>query len=342
MSGAVGVAGFPNGEATRVGDSKLTPYLARLFFRQTIDLGGETEPIVADANQLAGMRSKSNLTITLGKFAAGDVFDDNSFSHDPRTQFENWSLMANGAWDFPADTRGYTYGVAIELNEPGWAIRAGSLAEPKEANGADFDHKLSQALGQVVELEEDYTTGSRPGVLRLLGFVNNAHMGSYRETLDSPALSLDVTRSRKYRSKYGYGLNYEQEIADEIGLFGRAGWNDGHTETWAFTEIDNTLSLGISVKGAHWRRKDDVFGLAGVSNGLSRDHRDYLAAGGYGFIVGDGQLNYGREEILEAYYAAKLWKGLTVSLDCQFVANPGYNRDRGPVLVGGFRFHLAY
>jgi high affinity Mn2+ porin len=193
-----------------------------------------------------------------------------------------------------------------------------------------------------VELEKNYTISSRPGVIRLLGFVNNAHMGSYRETIDTPALGMDVTLSRQYRSKYGCGLNFEQQITDDVGFFGRAGWSDGHTETWAFTEIDDTLSLGVSFKGTGWGRKDDVFGLAGVSNGLSRDHRDYLAAGGYGFIVGDGRLNYGREDIMETYYAATLLKGITISLDCQLITHPAYNRDRGPVWVNGFRIHASY
>ena len=342
LSGAVGAAGFPNGEATRVGESKFTPYLARLFLRQTINLGGESETVSADANQLAGKRTKSNLTFTLGKLAAGDVFDDNSLSHDPRTQFENWSLMANGAWDFPADTRGYTYGLTVELNEPGWALRAGSLAEPTEANGSDFDHHISHALGDVVEFEKSYTVGSRAGVVRLLSFINYAHMGSYQETINTSSFAMDITRSRKYRSKFGCGVNVEQEIADDVGLFGRAGWNDGQTETWAFTEIDNTLSLGLSVKGTRWHRKNDVFGLAGVSNGLSPDHRDYLSAGGYGFIVGDSRLSYGRENILETYYAANLIPGMAISFDCQLIGNPAYNRDRGPIFVGGFRVHVAY
>ena len=153
---------------------------------------------------------------------------------------------------------------------------------------------------------------------------------------------MDITLTRDYRAKQGCGLNFEQAITDDLGVFGRAGWNDGKTETWAFTEIDNTLSLGISVKGTHWNRKSDVLGLAGVSNGLSPDHRDYLSGGGYGFIVGDGRLNYGREEILEAYYAAKILTGLTLSFDLQYLANPAYNRDRGPLLVGGFRIHAQY
>ncbi len=342
LSGTVGAAGFPNGEATRVGATTLTPYLARLFFRQTFNLGSTVGAVEADANQLGGKRAKSNIILTVGRFAAGDVFDDNSYSHDPRTQFSNWSLMANGAWDFPADTRGYTYGLAVELNQPDWAVRAGALAEPSEANGSKFDHKLSRAFGTVVELEKSYSITEQKGVVRFLAYVNSARMGSYRQTIDNPRYGMDVTLTRRYRLKQGLGLNFEQTIAPDLGVFGRAGWNDGHTETWAFTEIDNTFSLGLSLKGTSWQRKSDTVGLAGVSNGLSSDHRDYLAAGGYGFIVGDGRLNYRREEILEGYYAAQIYRGLTLSFDLQYLANPAYNRDRGPVLVSGLRIHAQY
>ena len=342
FSGAVGVAGFPNGEATRVGASALTPYLARLFLRQTFALGDATEPVEAGAHQLGGIRATENLTLTAGKFAAGDVFDDNRFSHDPRTQFENWALMANGAWDFPADTRGYTLGAAAELNAAGWALRAGVLAVPTEANGARFDHAVAHARGQVVEWEKPYAEGPRKGVVRLLAFTNQAHMGSYRTALAPREPEAVVTRSRSSRSKGGLGLNFEQELTEDTGIFGRAGWNDGKTETWAFTEIDNTASLGVSAKGAAWGRQRDVCGLAAVSNGLARDHREYLAAGGYGFIVGDGRLAYAREAVLETYYAAGLGHGLFLSLDGQFVTHPAYNRDRGPVFVGGFRVHAEY
>ncbi|MEO6993234.1 MAG: carbohydrate porin [Lacunisphaera sp.] len=342
LSGTVGAAGFPNGEATRVGATTLTPYLARLFFRQTFNLDATTESVEPDANQLGGSRAKSNITLTLGRFAAGDVFDDNSYSHDPRTQFSNWSLMANGAWDFPADTRGYTYGVAVELNQPDWALRVGALAEPTEANGARFDHQLSHALGTVVEWERSYSIAAQKGVVRFLTYLNSARMGSYRQTIDHPEYGMDITRTRRYRTKQGLGLNFEQAITQDLGLFGRAGWNDGHTETWAFTEIDNTLSLGLSLKGTNWQRKSDTVGLAGVSNGLSSDHRDYLAAGGYGFIVGDGRLDYRREEVLEGYYAAQICRGLTLSVDFQYLMNPAYNRDRGPVVVSGLRLHAQY
>lgn len=342
LSGAVGAAGFPNGEATRVGATTLTPYFARFFLRQTFNLGSESESVESDANQLGGTRAKSNITLTLGKFAAGDLFDANNYSHDPRTQFTNWAIMANGAWDFPADARGYTDGVALELNQPAWAIRAGALAVPTEANGGRFDHKISRALGAVIEFEKSYSIASRKGVVRFLAYVNHARMGSYRQTIDNPVYAMDITQTRDYRAKSGCGLNFEQAITDDFGIFGRVGWNDGKTETWAFTEIDNTFSLGISVKGTSWHRKNDVFGLAGASNGLSPDHRDYLRDGGYGFIVGDGQLNYGREAILEGYYAAQIWAGLTLSVDLQYLANPAYNRDRGPVLVGGLRIHVQY
>ncbi len=355
LSGAVGLAGFPNGEATRVGSSQLTPYLARLFFRQTFALSDVTDPVEGDLNQIAERRARSNVVLTVGKLAAGDVFDGNQSSHDPRTQFENWSLMANGAWDYPADTRGYTYGATVEWNCVDWSARAGAFAEPTEANGARFDHHLSRAFGDVVEIERRYKVGEHAGAVRALVFANSAHMGNYRdalllESLAAPSVAAapdsttppDITATRRYRVKYGAGLNFEQSLTAGISIFGRAGWNDGHTETWAFTEIDNTVSFGVTLSGASWHRRDDVIGVAVVSNGLSASHREYLAAGGHGFIVGDGRLDYAREDILETYYSWAAVRGVTVSVDGQFFEHPAYNRDRGPVALAGVRMHLQW
>ena len=343
FSGTLGAAGFPNGEITRVGKEEMTGYFARYFLRQTFPLGnGATETIAAGPNQLPGKRDPSNLTVTLGKFSAADLFDQNAYSHDPRTRFLNWSLMGNGAWDYPADTRGYTYGVALEWNQPTWSARLGSFAEPTTANGAHFDHHLARALGNVAEIERSYSLGNHPGKIRALGFVNLAHMGDYRVTLNTPAYGMDLAQSRANRIKYGVGLNVEQELTRDLGAFARVGWNDGATETWAFTEIDRTAALGLSLKGTSWGRAGDHVGLAGVVNGLSNSHRDYLAAGGYGFIIGDGRLRYGEEMILETYYSLRVVSWAFVTLDYQWINHPAYNRDRGPASIGSLRLHAEF
>lgn len=342
VGGVLGVAGFPNGDIARVGQPKPTVSLARLFLRQTIGLGGEQERIDPDLNQAAGTFDVSRLTFTVGKYSANDIFDDNAYSHDPRTQFMNWALMENGAWDYPADTRGYTWGGTVELNQAGWALRYGLFAVPKDVNGPRFDHHLDRAHAHTVEWEGRYRLAARPGRVRLLGYWNLAHMGNYRRTLDTPSFNLDISRSRTYSSKFGLGLNVEQELTRDLGGFLRLGWNDGRTESWEFTEIDQTVALGVSLKGAAWRRPDDVLGLAGVANGISRDHKDYLAAGGHGFIIGDGRLNYAPEEIIETYYLFKITKWLSATIDYQFVNNPAYNRDRGPAHIGAVRAHIEF
>jgi high affinity Mn2+ porin len=342
LSGTVGVAGFPNGEATRVGSPDPTPYFARYFFRQRFDLGGDTEFVEADQNQLAGAQEKSNFTITLGKMAAGDVFDENSYSHDPRTQFMDWALMANGAWDYPADTRGYTYGLTLELNQPNWAARAGTFMVPTEANGEKFDRNFGKASGNVVEIERSYTLFGKTGVARLLGYANFAHMGGYADALRAAPLNPDISTTREYRIKYGIGLNIEQQITPDLGVFLRAGWNDGRTETWMFTEIDQSVSGGLSLKGYLWARPNDTFGLAGLVNGLSSEHRKYLEAGGLGFIIGDDALRYSPEEILETYYSCGLCKYFYITAAYQFVEHPAYNADRGPANIGTIRLHCEF
>ena len=341
LSNALGVAGFPNGEATRAGGNEPQVNIARLFLRQTFGLGGEREQIESGKNQLAGSRDVSRLTFTLGKFAASDIFDDNQYSHDPRTQFLNWALMENGAWDYPADAKGYTFGLAVELHQKDWAIRAGVFAVPRVSNGIAIDKHIRRANGSVLEVERSYELARHPGKMRLLGYVNQAHMGRYADSLGTTFVE-DVSQPRPYRYKFGLGLNVEQEVTPDLGLFMRFGWNDGRTQTLMFTEIDRTATLGLALKGTAWQRPGDVAGLAGIINGLSRDHRDYLAAGGLGFIIGDGRLRYGEEEILEAYYDFKITAALSFTVDYQFVNHPAYNRDRGPVSIFAARLHAEF
>jgi high affinity Mn2+ porin len=342
LSGTDGLAGFPNGEATRVGTIEPTPYIARFFLRQTFGLDGDQEKVEDAPNQIAGLRDVDRLTVSIGKFSAEDFFDDNRFSHDPRTQFLNWSLMYTGAWDYPANVRGYTYGMVIDFNSRFLAARYGVVAEPSVANGAPIDPHLLKANGHILEFEQRYNLEDHPGHLREWAYLNHAHMGKYREALAEMPVDPDVTQTRAYRIKYGFGLSWDQELTRDLGVFVRAGWNDGQSESWAFTEIDETLALGLLLQGRAWRRPQDAVGLAAVCNGLSSAHRDYLAAGGLGFIIGDGRLHYGAEEILEAFYNWEVRKYINVTADFQGVNNPAYNKDRGPVAILAIRFHLAY
>jgi high affinity Mn2+ porin len=341
FSGTRGIAGFPNGEITRVGIAAPTPYIARLYVRQTFGFGGEREKVPDAVDQVAGERDVKRLAVILGKFALPDIADDNRYAHDPRTQFLNWALVYNGAWDYPANVRGYTYGLGLDYNySKGLSMSYAVAAMPAVANGAALDPRFLKAQGQVAEIERRYDLFGRPGTIRPLAFLNHAHMGNYNEAVELMPKDPDITKTRSYRYKYGFGLNIDQELTDNLGFFSRLGWNDGHSETFAFTEIDRTLSAGLVMGGRAWARPYDRVGLAGILNGISGPHRAYLEHGGFGFIIGDGKLDYGPEEILELYYAFQIKNGLAVTFDFQEIGNPAYNRDRGPVSVFSLRVHL--
>ena len=343
FSGVTGLAGFPNGEIYRVGVTKPTVVVARAYLQQTFGLGGEREAIEDEPNRLAGKIPLHRLVLRFGKFGLTDFFDDNRFSHDSREQFLNWALLGNGAWDYAADTRGYTWGLVGEYLERGWAVRGAAVLVPTEANGMHLDTRIADAHSFNLEGERRYRLDGRPGAVRLILYRNVARMGNYREAIEASPVAPDVASTRRYgRDKNGVGLNLEQEVADGAGVFLRLGWNDGRNETWAFTEIDRTATLGTSWSGRAWGRGKDRVAAALIVNGLSPDHRNYLAAGGYGFIIGDGRLRYGPETILETYYDLALPRGLSVTGDYQHVAHPAYNRDRGPVDVVGLRVHLAF
>jgi high affinity Mn2+ porin len=342
LSKALGVEGFPNGEAFRLGTWVPNVTIARLFIRQTIGLGGEQETVEDDQLHLAGKQDVSRLTLTLGKISAKDIFDNNAYANDPRTQFMNWALMANEAWDYPADSLGYESGFAVELNQPHWTARYGFFQMPDVSNGIGQDEHYLEAWGMVAELERRYTVNGHPGAVRLLGYLNSAHMGSYQAAVDNAertGLPADIVATRAYRYKYGFGLNLEQEIIKNVGAFARLGWSDGQNEAWVFADVDRTASLGLSIKGEFWGRTNDTVGLAGIVNGISRVHQEFLSAGGTGILAGDGNLDYGLEKIGEAYYDFQIWKTLHGALDYQFIIDPAYNRDRGPVSVLGARLH---
>lgn len=349
LSGATGIGGAPNGETFRIGDPAPQVYLARLYLRQLWALGASEEEDEDDLNQLKGTRPAKYLALNVGKFSIADYFDQNSYSHDPRTQFFNWSLMSAGGWDYPANVRGYTVGAVLEYVQPGLALRAGVSSMPTDANGPTLDFHYNKAQAITAEVTKSYSVNGHPGAVRLLGFRNQAAMGSYnlaRQQAASLGTTPDVTAARAdRRTKYGFVINAEQEISPNIGLFGRYSYNDGHNETWAFTEIDRSLSLGLTSTGARWKRPTDRLGAAFVANGLSQDHRAYLAAGGSGFILGDGRLDYGLEYIGEVYYSIDFPRyHAALSPDYQVIFNPGYNTSRlpGPVHVVALRVHVEF
>lgn len=343
LSGALGVASSTNGETFRVGDPQPQFYNARLFLRQDIALGPARERVEADANELAGFRPKDRVTITIGKIGLADLFDDNGYAHDPRTQFLGWGLMADGAWDYAANVRGYTPAFVIELFKGDHEVRYALALLPTTANGATMQWDLGRSRSHTVEYARHVQVHGRPGVVRFLTFHNTAAMGDYRESLaqaEGTVPSILTTR-RDGRTKWGIGLNAEQELGRGIGAFVRAGWNDGANETWAFTEIDHQMSAGVVMNGGRWHRANDQLGLAGIASGLSDAHRDYLAAGGEGFMLSDGALDYAWEKEVELYYSCTLRPGgIWISGAYQLVEAPGYNAARGPVNVLSLRLHV--
>ena len=350
IGGALGIAGFTNGECFRIGDPTPELYVARCFFRQNIALNTNKYYIAEDdANQLRGEKvAASRITITAGKFSIADMFDCNTYSHDPRTQFMNWALMSNGAWDYPANTRGYTYGAVVELIKPTWAVRVSEAMVPVRANASTMDEDVSKARAETIELEKDWSIKKKKGAIRVLAFRNLSRAGNYQDAItkfrNGTDTSLNVNTDTVYGGqKYGFGINMEQEIFDDLGFFARYSWNDGKTASWAFTEIDESFSFGLSLRGKKWLRLDDEVGIACVINNISNDHWQFLNAGGYGFIIGDGRLtHYGSETIGEIYYNLHVSKYFYLTADYQYVQNPAYNRDRGPVNVWAIRGHVEF
>jgi high affinity Mn2+ porin len=346
-----GAAGFPNGEIYRVGNPTPTPFIARLYLQQNFALGsGSMEPVEDDINQIKGNLPASRITINVGKFCLADFFDDNKYDHDARTQFLNWSLMQQGAWDFPADTRGYTSGVELELQEPHFSIKYAFVQVSSTANGLDMDWDMFRYNGQTAEFATKYSLSGKAGAARFTAFMNTTRAPKYTDAVNDlmegnnsiiKVIAGDTLGPDIPSIKYGFALNIEQAIGRDLGIFFRAGWNDGKTASWEFTDIDQNLQLGLNADGQAWKRPTDNFGIALAVNGISKDHQDYLKAGGWSFIIGDGRLNYGPEQILETYYRAKVYSYIWLSADYQLILNPGYNRDRkGPVSVPGLRVHI--
>lgn len=348
ISDGTGLAGFVNGDVIRAGSSDLSkdPYVARLYLRYFLPLSSEMEKVERSMDQLPGEQPVSRWEIKAGKLSVSDDFDLNRYANNNRTQFLNYDFLYNTVWDYAADTRGYSYGFTTALLQPRWRLAFGVFMMPNTGNGADFDLFNVRELGYNLELTlKPNDVGT---VLRFLSYFNEARMGSYGAALTLGRITSTVPNRLLVEgqggTKYGFGVNFEQPIADEgeTGIFGRLGWNDGNYESWCYVESDRHASLGLQVSGVHWGRGEDRLGFAYGVNGLSTGHKDYLAAGGTGILLGDGKLHYGYEQAFELYYRTQLGPYLQVTPDFQFIQNPGYNKDRGPAEVYGLRIHLSF
>jgi high affinity Mn2+ porin len=344
LSGTFGVAGFPSAEAYKVGAAYPYARVPRAFLRQTIDLGGDTQKVDAGINQFAGTQTTDRLVITVGKFSVVDIFDKNKYANDPRGDFLNWTLVNTGAFDYAADAWAFTYGSAVEWYTGRWTFRAGIFDGPVVPNSSDLDPTFGQ-FQMVGEIERRYELWGQPGKIAVTGYLTRARMGNFTDAVELAAMTgtpADISAVRTYTSKTGISANLEQQILPGIGLFARAGYTPGHLEAYAFTDDNATLAGGASISGKFWNRPDDTVGIAGVLNTISKAEEAYLAAGGLTALIGDGALPHpGPEKILEAYYTLPVntWK---LTFDYQFITNPAYNRDRGPVSVVATRLHAQF
>jgi high affinity Mn2+ porin len=344
LSNTHGVAGFISGEAYKVGSAIPYARLPRLFLRQTIGLGGESEKVEPDVTQFGGSQPSNRLVFTLGKFSVSDIFDTNKYATNPRKDFMNWSLIDAGTFDYAADAWGYTYGAAAEWYQGPWTVRGGVFDLSITPNNTELDPRFSQ-FQMIAEVERGYEFMGQPGRLEVNAFLSRGRMGRYSDAIALASLTgapADTAAVRQYRSRYGISANAEQQITDDLGLFARAGWARGDVEPYEFADIDRTVAAGLSLTGKKWGRPDDTFGLAGVVNGISSQHQAFFNAGGLGILIGDGRLpNPGAEMIIESYYSLPLssWR---LTLDYQFIVNPAYNRERGPVSVVGTRLRAQF
>ncbi len=348
LSQALGLAGFTNLDVVRNPNLGSTPYLARYQIHQVFGLTDETTSQDASFFALATSVPFRRFEFRIGKMTLPDFFDFNDVGSDSHLQFMNWTVDNNGAWDYAADTRGYTVGGIAEYDDRSWSLRYGIFSMPVMANGIDLDWAWSRAHGQNWELEVRRSlVPKRQGTTRLLFYANRAHMGVYREAVDAYLNGTDptptITAHEHFGAlKYGFGYNMQQMLTENLRVFGRFGWNEGQHESFAYTEVDQTVEVGGDFAGRAWHRTQDKIGVAVVSNAIKRDHQNYLHYGGLGFLLGDGNLNYGRENIVESYYDWHAWRGMFYAIDVQHVSDPGYNRDRGPAWVGSVRAHVDF
>ena len=343
LTNSLGVASFPNGEAFRLGTRDPVVWLSRLFIRQTVDLSYDAAGSDPDPMRFTGPLALERLTFTLGKVSVWDFFDDNRYAHDGRTQFMQWGLVGAGAFDFAADARGFTEGGVAEWENGTWAVRTGLFRVAREANGLDLEPRYLKGLQGLTQVERAWLANGRPGVLRLLGGWSHPRSARWGDLTQAVvAGQADTANLRAFRTKAMVALNLEQEMTDDFGIFARLAWNNGREQNWMYTEMDWSVSGGVSVNGLRWNRPLDTIGVGFNLGGLSTDHQRFLEAGGVGFITGDGRLNYAPELVAETYYDMRLAPGLNLALDAQLVVNPAYNQDRGPVPVFAMRIHAAF
>jgi high affinity Mn2+ porin len=344
-SNTLGVAGYVNGDGAKVG--KKHPYFRtqRAFFRWTGDLCGGTDKVEADTNRLARDTTANRLTFTFGKFNVTDIFDDNQYAHDPKSDFMNWSIIDGGAFDYAADAWGYSYGAALEWRTGDWTLRGGLFDTSRYPNGKSLTNGFAQ-FQYDAEVERRYKLWGREGKVKLTGFLSRARLASFTDAIAygvAMGLPADTTLVRRYRSRAGGVLSLEQPLTDDLGAFARVSVADGHVEPYEYADIDRSVQAGLSLKGTRWGRKDDTAGLAVVDNAISSIHQAYANAGGLGILIGDGKLPHpGDERIAEAYYNIAAIEHVRITFDTQLIQNPAYNRDRGPAVVFGGRLHLDY
>jgi high affinity Mn2+ porin len=344
LSSTLGVAGFPSGEAYKVGASVPYARVPRYFVRQTIDLGGDTQKVDGSASQFSGSQTANRLVLTVGKFAVTDIFDTNKYAHDPRSDFMNWALIDTGTFDYASDAWGFTYGAAAEWYQGDWTVRGGLFDLSVVPNDVELDPHFAQ-FQWVGEIERRYDLWGQPGKIAVTGFLSRGRMGSFSDAIALAAATGGVPETsavREYRSRAGLSFNLEQQITADLGMFARAGFTNGNIEPYEFSDIDRTAAAGLVLAGKSWGRPDDTVGLAGVINGISGVHQAYLNAGGLGILVGDGMLPHpAPEQIVEAYYQLPV-SFFKLTLDYQFIVNPAYNSDRGPASVVAARMHAQF
>ena len=348
LSTGLGLAGFTNLDIVRNPSLSKAPYVARGMIHKVFALSKDKIENERSYLSLFDELPRRRLEIRFGKFSVVDFFDQNSVGTDTHFQFANWTIDNNGAYDYAADTRGYTVGVTADYEDRNWGFRFAEVLMPKVANGIDLVYRPWQVHAEnwEYELRRSFIP-KKAGIVRLLAYTNYANMGVYRQAVAQFEAHQDprpeiTSHLWHITRKYGFGINVQQDLSAHVTAFGRFGWDNGKTESFAYTEVDQTFAGGLGAKGAMWNRRHDRAGIAFVTNAICKDHQIYLAAGGLGFLLGDGRLNYGRENILEMYYTAHVWRGIYVAPGLQYIANPGYNRDRGPVVVPGFRGHLEF
>jgi len=345
LNDTVGVAGFTSAEAYKIGSNNPYYETQRAFVRYTLGLGGEAQKVESGPNQIAGTRQADNIVITAGKFSATDIFDQNAYAHDPRSDFLNWSVVDSAAYDYAADAWGYSYGAAVEWTQSWWTLRAGFFDLSNTPNEVNIDPTFTQ-FELVTEFEERHELFGQPGKARLLFFNNRGRMANYNDAVrfgEATGTTPDLGAVRRYSSRPAMALNLEQAVVSDLGAFLRASLNDGHKESYEFTDVNRSVAAGLSLAGTRWGRPDDTVAIAGVINGASKDMRNYLAAGGLGILIGDGSLPAaGLEKILELYYKAAVGTGIAATIDYQHVENPGYDALRGPVNVISIRLHAEF